>query len=413
METIKNLKIRLALWFQQISGRHLILSLGFPLIFTLGTYFVLIPIISVFSSAPLHYAADVLAHRGPIPYIITFFFWMMLGLLFLRELMLELELYALHKIKSDLTLRNSMVYTDSRDIIKDVEETKFEDIQQSLIVRRIIHGMWRLFRTQDTNALSDYFKLRSELEYAEMETGLSVVKYINWLIPTLGFIGTVLGIGFGIAGFASIIEEAQNFDQIRKFLPQVTSSLGVAFDTTFLALIFSVIGMFLTSFISRKYSQLLEEIDAYCLDDISSKFQLHSTTAEQLKDVLREIKDDIGNLLGSNRIEVGNLIRENIDNLKDEVTSLNHQLQEFPKEKNNINHILKSLGEIHKSINSSKSEIDLNPVIQELRDLKSSFEAKDLGGNFSPLIDALHDIKTSLEKNKQSVEPKVEKSKTK
>lgn len=401
MEAITNLIIRTALWFKHSSARTLLLSFGFPFLLTLGTYFVLIPILRSFSSDPLTYAADVLVARGPIPYVITFFFWLSIGILMLKGLMVELESFAFREIKSKLKLKNTMVYTDSQDIIKGVKKEEFADIQNSLVVRRIIHGMQRLFRTQDTNALSDYFKLRSELEYAEMESGFSVVKYINWLIPTLGFIGTVLGIGFGIAGFASIIEDAQNFDQIRRFLPQVTSSLGVAFDTTFLALILSVVGMFLTSFISKKYSRLLEEIDAYCLDDISSKFQLHSTTAEQLKDVLREMKEEIGKLMGANRIQLSNLVEDSLSNISDEIIDIHHTLKESPGKALDFDSVLRILHGIKESLDKRQPDINLEPMVQAIKEVKSSVDEKQIAMNLDPVIDSLQQIRTELSKAPQ------------
>ncbi|MBN2612309.1 MAG: MotA/TolQ/ExbB proton channel family protein, partial [Bacteroidales bacterium] len=275
-------------------------------IMTLLVYLILVPILKLFNTNGTAYVVDLLIHRGFIQYFTVFFFWVMIGLLVVNIFKVRFEHHAFLFVKTELDLSETMVFSDSQSILKNISNEKFDYIKDSLIVRRIKQGMQRLFNTQDTNALTEYFKLRSEIEYAEMDSGFSSVKYFNWLIPTLGFIGTVLGIGFGMAGFANIIENAQNFAEIKKYLPNVTTSLGVAFDTTFLALILSVIGMFLTSHISRKYGNFLEEIDSYCLDDISSRFKLHSTISEDLKDVLREMRVDIENLLNSSRIEYEN-----------------------------------------------------------------------------------------------------------
>ncbi len=310
-----NFQKRIAFTLDKHPSYTIVFLAGFPVLFSAITYLIVVPLLSLSNLPGLKYAVSILSERGFIPYIIVFFFWVMISLLVLSYLKIRFEEYAFGVVRNQLKLQDSMVYTDSKKIIKDLGKEPFQQFENSLIVRRLKQGMQRLFNTQETNALTEYFKQRSEIEYSEMDSSFSTIKYFNWLIPTLGFIGTVLGIGIGIAGFATLIQSAQNFDEIKEYLPQVTVSLGVAFDTTFLALILSVVGMFLTSSISKKYSNLLEEIDAYCLDDISSRFKIHSTTAEELKEVLREVKDEIGNLLNVNRIETSNLLEAHFSNL--------------------------------------------------------------------------------------------------
>ena len=64
-----------------------------------------------------------------------------------------------------------------------------------------------------------------------------MVRYIAWAIPSIGFIGTVRGIGTALAN----AQEAVNGD-----IAGVTASLGVAFNSTFIALLISIVIMFLS-----------------------------------------------------------------------------------------------------------------------------------------------------------------------
>ena len=69
-----------------------------------------------------------------------------------------------------------------------------------------------------------------------MESELSIIRYIAWAIPSVGFIGTVRGIGDALG---------QAHRAVEGDITGVTSSLGVAFNSTFIALVISIILMFL------------------------------------------------------------------------------------------------------------------------------------------------------------------------
>ena len=63
-----------------------------------------------------------------------------------------------------------------------------------------------------------------------------MVRYIIWAIPSIGFIGTVRGIGDALG---------QAHRAVQGDIAGVTASLGVAFNSTFIALVISIFIMFL------------------------------------------------------------------------------------------------------------------------------------------------------------------------
>ena len=69
-----------------------------------------------------------------------------------------------------------------------------------------------------------------------METELTIVRYIAWAIPSIGFLGTVRGIGTALG---------QAYQAVSGDIVGVTQSLGVAFNSTFVALVVSIFLMFL------------------------------------------------------------------------------------------------------------------------------------------------------------------------
>ena len=63
-----------------------------------------------------------------------------------------------------------------------------------------------------------------------------MIRYIAWAIPSIGFIGTVRGIGSALG---------QAHRAVEGDISGVTASLGVAFNSTFIALVISILVMFL------------------------------------------------------------------------------------------------------------------------------------------------------------------------
>jgi biopolymer transport protein ExbB/TolQ len=104
-----------------------------------------------------------------------------------------------------------------------------------------------------------------ELFMHEIELRYGFLRYLMWFIPTLGFIGTVLGISRALefaAGYGPDTGE---------LLPELTAKLGVAFFTTLLALILSGILVFLIHVVQSREERLLNESGHYCLDHLINR----------------------------------------------------------------------------------------------------------------------------------------------
>lgn len=93
------------------------------------------------------------------------------------------------------------------------------------------------------------------------QASYSLPRIIVWSIPVLGFIGTVMGIGEAVSGFQGFLNKADDIDALRDGLVNVTSGLGTAFDTTFLALAISVIVVFPLTLVERIEQRLLTKVD--------------------------------------------------------------------------------------------------------------------------------------------------------
>lgn len=109
--------------------------------------------------------------------------------------------------------------------------------------------------------------LNAEVENrsSEIDLGYNILRYIVWMIPTLGFIGTVWGI------LKALGTAAKTDPGSPELLPNVISSMSVAFWTTLLALIMSCIIMLFMHIIQGKEEKYLNKCSQYCLKNFINR----------------------------------------------------------------------------------------------------------------------------------------------
>ena len=104
-----------------------------------------------------------------------------------------------------------------------------------------------------------------ELFQHELELKYTMLRYLVWLIPTLGFIGTVVGIALALDHAGS------NDPTAPELLGEITGRLGVAFYTTLLALIQSALLVFALHIVQQKEEMALNQSGQYCLDNLINR----------------------------------------------------------------------------------------------------------------------------------------------
>ncbi|MEE4292550.1 MAG: MotA/TolQ/ExbB proton channel family protein [Xanthomonadales bacterium] len=131
------------------------------------------------------------------------------------------------------------------------------------LIERCVLGFNISHSADQTNSL-----LNSSLELYlhEIDLRYNIARYITWLIPSLGFIGTVIGIMMALnyAGDRANVESAD-------MLYQVTERLGVAFSTTLLALVMAAILVFIQNVVQGREETALNKAGQYCLDNLINR----------------------------------------------------------------------------------------------------------------------------------------------
>ena len=127
-------------------------------------------------------------------------------------------------------------------------------LQGYLLPRALLTAVERFGATRNVQDVSTAARDICESEGERMESELSIIRYIAWAIPSVGFIGTVRGIGDALG---------QAHRAVEGDITGVTSSLGVAFNSTFIALVISIVLMFFIHQLQLMQERLVLDSERY------------------------------------------------------------------------------------------------------------------------------------------------------
>lgn len=110
----------------------------------------------------------------------------------------------------------------------------------------------------------DVIRLNEELSRRDIDLvnrGHLLLNSLRQIIPVIGFLGTVIGLSLGMVKFPEVAESALDIEQLRFVLKDFAASLSVAFDTTLLALGFTIVIILLSSLLRHREEDLVTEVD--------------------------------------------------------------------------------------------------------------------------------------------------------
>ncbi|MEX2578204.1 MAG: MotA/TolQ/ExbB proton channel family protein [Verrucomicrobiales bacterium] len=215
------------------------------------------------------YLRELFTERGWPQYVTTLLTFWCLGLLILKWLNIR---------KQRRAMLIQALPTDISEEINPSNLKAFHDhivnfpkpLRNTYIVNRIRKALEFFYVRQNNPEVAQMITAQSEVDAAKVNSSYAVVKVFLWAIPIMGFIGTVLGIGNAIGGFGAVFGAGEGGDMadIKEPLLDVLGSMGVAFDTTLLALVFSIILSFPASGLQNEEDDLVTDVDEYCIDHL-------------------------------------------------------------------------------------------------------------------------------------------------
>lgn len=127
------------------------------------------------------------------------------------------------------------------------------------LLRRLVKEFRKSLSVDRVNTLLDS---SLELMLHRLDLRYTALRYLVWAIPTLGFLGTVIGIADALSFAGS---GALQPDQL---LMPTTQKLGVAFYTTLLALLQSGGLMLGLNLVQASEEKVLNDAGEYCLENL-------------------------------------------------------------------------------------------------------------------------------------------------
>ncbi len=154
----------------------------------------------------------------------------------------------------EVTPGTSILPEDARQYSRPLQ-TLPEEQREYLLPRALLSALQRFGSTRNIQDVSAVVREVCETESDRLDSELSMIRYIIWAVPSIGFIGTVRGIGEALG---------QAHRAVEGDIVGVTVSLGVAFNSTFIALIISIFVMFLMHQLQLMQERLVLDTQRYC-----------------------------------------------------------------------------------------------------------------------------------------------------
>lgn len=158
----------------------------------------------------------------------------------------------------------SILPEDARAHARVVEALPEE--QRERLLPRLYLAVLRRFRiTRSVQDASEEARRVAEAYGDRLDSELAVLRYITWAIPSIGFVGTVRGIGLSLGHAQSVL---------RGDMTGVTEALGVAFNSTLVALLLSLLTVFLLYQLQRVQERVVLDAHGICERRLIEALQL-------------------------------------------------------------------------------------------------------------------------------------------
>jgi len=144
---------------------------------------------------------------------------------------------------------------DAEKVIKRLDTELSAEHSSEPLIQTLRTTLWRYAGTKNVQNLSDAIESCVEALSIRQDAENSMIRYLIWAVPSIGFIGTVRGIGEAL----SLADKALAGD-----IAGMTNSLGVAFNSTLVALLISIFLMFIFHQLQRLQDGQIVDIQSYC-----------------------------------------------------------------------------------------------------------------------------------------------------
>ena len=153
---------------------------------------------------------------------------------------------------------------DAREYARKLQALPDEE-RRLLLPRTALAALNRFRATRSIQDASTTAREVCNAESDRLDSELAMIRYIAWAIPSIGFIGTVRGIGDALT---------QAHRAVQGDISGVTEALGVAFNSTFVALLLSLLLMFVLHQLQLTQERQVLDTESYVDERLLANLQV-------------------------------------------------------------------------------------------------------------------------------------------
>ncbi|AMV18425.1 MotA/TolQ/ExbB proton channel family protein [Planctomyces sp. SH-PL14] len=185
------------------------------------------------------------------------------------------------------------------------------DAQESILVNRVRRGIEH-FRVRKSAAETvTMMESQSAIDASNVAGSYTIIKVFIWAMPILGFIGTVMGVSSAVSGLSATLQSANDISAVTESMKGVFGGLGVAFDTTLLALVMSMAVKIPTSAMQKSEDGVVTVADEYCNENLLRRLNDdHDATNRGGPTDARVFREAVEAALGTHHAELENWMKK-------------------------------------------------------------------------------------------------------
>ena len=209
---------------------------------------------------------------GLYPFTIQNVMWV-LFFIGLGELIVRFERgrRELQQLQRGLLPEDERTMLRAQDLVSIYEQVRPEpEAEQNFLERLILRVVLQFQGNRSVDQANSLLNSSLELLQHEIDLKYNMLRYLVWVIPTIGFIGTVVGIALAM-GEAGNLPAIDQPDQFQPWMQTLTGRLSLAFNTTLLALLLSAVLVFLMHVAQQREESALNRSGQYCLDNLINR----------------------------------------------------------------------------------------------------------------------------------------------
>lgn len=188
------------------------------------------------------------------------FTWAILVLIFrYREVVRQRSAFQLDILPTEEGSR--ILPEDARPLIRKVDQVARGGPFILANMARLGLGKYAISRS--ATDVAEVVRNQAEIELGRLVASMGgLVSYLAWAIPAIGFIGTVRGLAgtFGLAGVNDL--------ETSVLTRHAADQLKIAFDCTLVALVLSIVLMYLLHMVQRAEETLVIDCQEYCQENL-------------------------------------------------------------------------------------------------------------------------------------------------